>query len=366
MSAPRAAGRLILKRADWPSQDCAAWDALFVEGDILDGAGPCQKWAEGSRRKREQTYGHWLAFCADRGVDSPSQDMTARATPEMVKAFIELERARCSPRTAYMHAEDLLFIFRAMAPQRDWNWLARLVGRLRSGLDREELKPRLGIEAKEIFDWALKRMTKIPDVDGVTDLRRAALFRDGLMVGLLIATALRLRTFISIDIEKHLFASADGFVLRFAPEDMKDKRAHEFILPGALTQPLRKYLDVFRPHLLGGKSSSRLWITHHGQPFTYWGFQRQLPQLTESVFGIALRPHAFRSIVATSIATGDPEHVSIIADVLRHSTLAMSHKHYIRASGVKAMSDLQQLVGELRKRGRRRERDRLRGRFENC
>ena len=34
-----------------------------------------------------------------------------------------------------------------------------------------------------------------------------------------------------------------------------------------------------------------------------------------------LRPHAFRSIAATSIATEDPEHVSIIADVLRHLDL---------------------------------------------
>lgn len=135
MSAPYADRRLILKRAEWPGQDRAAWDSLFVEGDILDGAGPCLHWAEGSRKKPEQTYGHWLAFCAEHGVVCPPHDVTARATPEAVKAFIEFERARCSPRTAFMHGEDLLFIFRSMAPQRDWKWLARLVGRLRGGLD---------------------------------------------------------------------------------------------------------------------------------------------------------------------------------------------------------------------------------------
>jgi hypothetical protein len=45
---------------------------------------------------------------------------------------------------------------------------------------------------------------------------------------------------------------------------------------------------------------------------------------------------------------------------LRHSTLAMSQKHYIRASGVKAMSDLQQVVAELRRDGKRRLRERRR------
>jgi hypothetical protein len=49
--------------------------------------------------------------------------------------------------------------------------------------------------------------------------------------------------------------------------------------------------------------------------------------------------------------------VSIIAHVLRHSTLAMSQKHYISANGVKAMSDLQQVIGELRRDGKRRERE---------
>ena len=362
MSEPGADRRLILKRGDWLEPDRAAWDRLFVGGDVLDGAGPCHHWAEGGRKKREQTYGLWLGFCARRDVICPPHDVSARATSETVKAFIELERARCSPRTAYMHAEDMLFIFRSMAPQKDWKWLAKIVGRMRGGLEGGELKPRLGIEANDIFAWALKRMAGIYEVEGVTDLRRAALFRDGLMVGLLIATALRLRTFIGIDVEKHLIRGAEGFGLRFKPEDMKDKRAHEFVLPAKLTEPMRMYLAAFRPKLLGGKPSSRLWITHHGAAFTYSGFQRQLPQLTLREFGIELRPHAFRSIVATSIATEDPEHVSIIADVLQHSTLAMSHKHYIRASGVKAMSDLQEVVAELRRDGERRLRERRRTR----
>ena len=348
---------LILKRVDWPVADRAAWEALFAEGDIFDGAGPCCHWSNGSRTKREQSYGHWLGYCLTLGALSPVPDVTDRATEDAIRGFLDFELARCSPRTVQMHVADLLVVVRAMSPDKDWKWLAQIVKRLEANCDPRELKPRLGISATEIYAWAQTRMRDIDRIGWASELRRAALFRDALMVGLLIAIPLRLRTFIAIELERHLNLRTSGFVLSFAPEDMKDKKSHEFVLPAELAEPMQQYLRYYRPKLLGGKSSSRLWITHHGKPFTYWGFQRQLPQLTLKEFGIALRPHAFRSIAATTIATDDPDHVNIIADVLRHSTLAMSEKHYNRANGVKAISDLQQMVHELRRGGKRRERE---------
>ena len=185
---------LILKRAHWPEPDRLAWTSLFIEGDILDGAGPCHHWAEGSRKKREQTYGHWLAFCAGRNVPCPAHDVAARATEETVKDFLEHELARCSLRTVYMHAEDLLFILRSMAPEKDWKWLARIVGRMRANLGESELKPRLPVAAHEIYAWALGRMESMDFEEGdAPAIWRAARFRDALMVGVLIATALTAR-----------------------------------------------------------------------------------------------------------------------------------------------------------------------------
>jgi integrase/recombinase XerD len=357
---------LILKRPDWPELDRTAWSPLFVEGDILDGAGPCHHWSEGSRKKREQTYGHWLAFCIGHDVSCLSHDVTARATEQTVKAFLEREMARCSLRTVCMHAEDLLFVFRSMAPTKDWKWLARIVRRMRANLGDTGLKPRLPIRAYEMYSWALKRVDNIDrDEKNAPELWRAARFRDALMIGVLITTTLRLRTFIAIDIEKHLSAPLDKIVLNFGPEDMKDRRPHEFELPVRLVEPMRRYLLEYRPILLRGNVSTALWITEYGTSYTYGGFQRRLPVITLNAFGIALRPHAFRTIAATSIATEDPEHANIIADVLRHSTLKMSEKHYNRADGVKANSDLQNVIQERRREAERRDREaRRRGRSE--
>ena len=252
---------LILKRPNWPITDQIAWDALFTEGDILDGSGPCVRWSEGSRRKREQTYGHWLGFLSGRGPLGVPSDVTDRATLETVVAFIEKELARCSVRTVYMHVEDLMFLLRAMAPGKDWVWLDGIVWRLRARSNLGELKPRAGVTAPQIYEWALTRMRQADAMDSITDLRRATLYRDGLMVGLLIARPLRLRTFIAIELDRHLVARGDGFLLRFAPEDMKDKKAHEYAVPLELVEPLRRYLGFHRPNLLQKKSSQRLWIT---------------------------------------------------------------------------------------------------------
>jgi hypothetical protein len=76
----------------------------------------------------------------------------------------------------------------------------------------------LGVSAHKIFAWALKRIESIDrNENNVPEVWRAARFRDALMVGLLIATTLRLRTFIAIDVEKHLTAQPSGLVLSFGP-----------------------------------------------------------------------------------------------------------------------------------------------------
>ena len=355
---------LILKRPNWPITDQIAWEALFTEGDILDGSGPCVRWSEGSRTKREQTYGHWLGFLSGRGPLGVPPDVTYRATLEAVVAFIEKELARCSVRTVYMRVEDLMFLLRAMAPGKDWAWLDGIVWRLRARSNLGEIKPRAGVTAPQIYKWALARMRQADAMDGITDLRRATLYRDGLMVGLLIARPLRLRTFIAMRLDRHLVARGDGFLLRFAPKDMKDKKSHEYAVPTELVEPLQRYLRVHRPTLLKRKSSPRLWITQRGDPFSYGGFQRQLPALTLREFGEALRPHAFRHIAATTIAIQDPEHVSIIADVLGHATLAMSQKHYNRARGVEANASYQEIMQSIRKTAERRNNSRRR--LESC
>jgi integrase/recombinase XerD len=347
---------LILKQVDWPDADRAVWAGLFVEGAILAGSGPCANWAEGSRSKRAQAYGHWLGFLAQAGGLRSQVTPTERVTPAAIGAFVETELARCKPITVYIHVNDLYVVCRAMDPGGDWAWLERIAYRLRARCDLHALKPRASIDARAIHDWALARMATVDAQERITVLQRAYEYREALMVGLLIARPVRSRAFMAIELSKHLIARQSGFALRFAPEDMKDRKAREYALPADLIAPMQRYLDHHRHALLRGGQSRFLWITRYGKPMAQDSFTKQLATLTLREFGETLRPHAFRHIAATSIATDDPANVGIIASVLGHASMQMSEKHYNRARGVDAISQLQRMTQALRKEAARHER----------
>jgi integrase/recombinase XerD len=112
---------------------------------------------------------------------------------------------------------------------------------------------------------------------------------------------------------------------------------------------MQRYLCVHRPVLLGGTESTALWISQRGNRLSQDSFTSGLALLTERHFGVALRPHAFRHIAATSIAEVDPCHVGIIRDILGHATLDMAERHYNRASAVTAGKRMQSLLRDIQR-----------------
>ncbi len=361
MNAPLKTPRLILKPETWPEVDRKAWQALFVEIDLFDGRSPAAHWSEGSRRKREQGYGHWLGFLDRTGRLEPTADPAGRISPEAVRAYVAEEDARCAPTTVYIHVEDLHAVANALDPEADWRWLHTLMTRLRWRLDHNTLKPRASVDARFLLDWALRRMREADADEDLDPLRRAIRYRQALMIGVLIARPFRIRAFIAMEVDEHLAASEHGYLMRFPAELMKDRKAREHPLTESLVEPMRRYLEVHRPCLLQGGERAGLWITQYGEVMTRDGFTRELGKITLREFGETLRPHAFRHIAATSIATDDPEHVGIIADVLGHASSQMAEKHYNRARGVEALASYQSLMEDLRKQAKRRFRRGRRG-----
>lgn len=348
----KTADPLILKQADWPRIDRQAWDLLFEAGDILDGDGPCIHWAEGGRQKRAQSYGHWLAFLAANNRLDVTVDVTKRATPEIMRAFAEQGLKRCHIRSIEGQLYDLLALFKAMSPSKDWQWLHTMANQLRIRRGPNSLKPRPPVLAAEVIRWARRHMAEADDPNSGTSWQRAIRFREGLMIGFLGSRMLRLRSLMLLTVDQHLYRTETGYAIALKAADMKNKKPSEFELPKVLVLPMHRYLTIHRPALLRGLISDKLWISRYGTPLTYGGFQRQLPDVTFRAFGEPMRAHAFRHIAATSVAIEDPEHVGIIAPLLGHATLDMAEKHYNRASNVEANREYQKLIRRHR-RGRR-------------
>lgn len=351
---------LITKADDWPEPDLLAWASLFDVGLIFDEQGAGAHWSDGTRRKLVQSYGYWLAYLERTGQLDPDSDPAGRFTPDALRAFHDDTRQRVSVISTSSQVIDLYMIGRALDPSADWTWFKQVADRLRRQPEHRELKLRIGITSAEIYTWAL---AEISDADQMYDSgfwERPICYRDGVMVALLIARPLRLRTFVAISIDQHLIKDSGGYILRFGADDMKDNKRREFFVPAELTEPMDRYTSEFRPRLLDGNATDRLWVSRIGGALSYNGLHRHLKNLTRCAFGIALGPHAFRHIAATSIAEEDPAHVNIIASLLGHATLTMSERHYNRATGVKAANAYQDIVRNRRADARRRDRIRRR------
>jgi len=63
---------------------------------------------------------------------------------------------------------------------------------------------------------------------------------------------------------------------------------------------------------------------------------------------VAINPHFFRDIVATTVAHIDPEHVRISAQLLGHRIFATTERYYLRANMVAANRRRQAVILRLR------------------
>lgn len=340
---------LVLPFADWPSADQAAWQALFTRGGFLEDDGLGARWAPGTRQKRAQGYGQWLSFLLRRDPKALKEEPAARIGPDRARAYLEECRGRLAPRSVSNLFTDLRAVARAMAPTRDWTWLDLVTGRLIAQSSTTSLPPAPAISAGRVFRWSLSRLQGLGDSDVGSDLARAVEFRRALMIGFLIARPVRRRALGAMRVGHHLLEGNPSFLVRFEAEDMKDRRSREFPLPHALTEPMRAYLDTYRPILLHGRDHDRLWVTSRGQPLSDDGIAGDVETVSARHLGLRLHPHAFRHIAATSIAEFDPEHVGIIRDILGHATLDMSERYYNRATGVSSCNMLQSIVEDIRR-----------------
>src|SRR3954469_6498074 len=124
--------------------------------------------------------------------------------------------------------------------------------------------------------------------------------------------------------------------MRFAQHETKGGRPIELTLPVQLTKYIARYLDHYRPHLLAGGTSDRLWISNVGTDMAEISIYFRVRKLTEREFGVARNPHSFRDGVPTSLALDDPKHVGAASAILGHCDPRVTERHYNLARSIEA------------------------------
>jgi integrase/recombinase XerD len=149
---------------------------------------------------------------------------------------------------------------------------------------------------------------------------------------------------------RQLVRHSDGYRLRLAPAEMKNRTAYEAPLPASLTPWLDRYLAEIRPLLLAGRSCARLWISRDGTAMTVNSLSRRVEAVTGERLGRRLGMHLFRHCAATSLALAAPALAGAIPGLLGHQSLRTGERYYNLAGGSAAVAAYQAGLLALRQR----------------
>jgi integrase/recombinase XerD len=351
----RGSGNLCRPLEDWPAIDRAAWQAALQAADLLGPGKPGADWGERSRIKTARGYGRWLSWLSGTGLLEPALDPGDRVTPPRVTAYI-VDLARINGDfTVVCRVQELYDAMRALAPDRDWRWLRQIQNALRSRSEPARDKRARIQPAAELVRLGKALMEQAEAAVHKPSLTRAVWFRDGLMIAFLAHRPLRLSNLAAITLGRHLIRQTRGYRLFFMAEEVKNRRPIDTAIPTSLVSDIDRYLDHHRPVLLtrGGRESpavcGALWVSEAATPLDPGSIPNRIKKHTRAAFGRHLSPHLFRDCAATTIAIDDPKHARSIMNILGHSTLATSEKHYNQARSLEASRRYLGVIADLRR-----------------
>ena len=341
-----------LKLHTWPEHLQRAWHEAFEEKSLFTKPGRASKWRPKSAEKAQKGFGvalHWLGsrsgILLDHFKSIRIEDLFTR---EVVTAYVnDLSQVNAS-RTVENRIQELYDVLRVMTPhvsENYWDWLKNAWKNLRAKsksvrnkllrLKEADQIEALGIKLIQQAEAAPKRNYRRRD--GLTNLQRALMFRDGLMITLLIRRPFRISNFFALTIGKSIFFDNNSISFAFDGIAMKNHHAFDAPFPTHLIPFIMRYIEYYRPILLTssikatGQPIDALWISRDGTALTEGPVRVAIYKRTKAEFGATIPPHWFRDSVVTTLIHDAPASASLSGKVLGHATIDIAQKHYNQA-----------------------------------
>jgi integrase len=276
-----------------------------------------------------------------------------RITPERVRRYT---RHLAETNTAYSVAcqfDTFYSAARTVFPQTDWSWLRKIKARLfaiapngaRKGPVISSLQlVELGFELMGEADLASAQHISMAD---------AVKYRDGLIIALFGYVPIRHKNMAGLEIGRDFLKESSSWSIVIPAEDSKTKSAIEFAVPEALREQFAVYLKRVRPRILRIRGCRALWVSPKGGPLSYSALGPVLTRHTTERLGVRISPHDARDAAATTWAIVAPEQIGVARDLLGHTDLKITTKHYNRARGVEASRAHHELIAQMRSKRRR-------------
>ena len=351
----KAPERQCLKVEDWPAEDRSTWLAACSPGSLLDDDfGVRSAHARISNAKDAKGYGRWLTHLAFH--DAPALELTPgeRITGQRVTRYVQrLEEMGLSSQTILDRLQELGAVAKVMRPDGDWRLINRIAAKIRARHKPARDKT-YRVLSHQLVDLGLTLMSSAGEN---MSTENAIQYRDGLIIGLLALVPLRRRNLTALALGSTLTEIGNRFIISFAEGETKTGSPLELLLPEALIGPLRVYLEKWRPLLCArtgrwtAPAGAALWISKDGSPMTQMAIYDRVKARTQTAFGTAVNPHAFRHAAATTQAIADPANVRIAAPLLGHRTFNTTERYYQQAEGYIAQRTFLDTIENLKMSG---------------
>ena len=329
---------------DWPDADREAWDRACVPTRRLKPGGAAARMKSSTRTGLMRAYGYLLDFCRRNGIFDERAEAGAHVTPEILDAFVRDLHNRVGSVTQAIYVGRIRQMFRVIAPGENFGWLREIEGDL-----RYETRPRPKyhriVPSDRLLALGLELIARGETRSYLTDLARARLVRDGLMIALLSLCPIRLGNFAGLRIGRQIRRIGDNWWIILEAAETKSGRADERPVPEILTEHIDRWLERWRPLFL--RPADAFWASTKGGRLAYTYVGQIITETTLRELGVAINPHLFRDCAVYTVATEAGDRMGIASGLLQHTDPHTTEKYYNKGTSLGAVRQYQQILDGL-------------------
>jgi integrase/recombinase XerD len=336
----------------WPSVDRLLWEQATDDADpFSDAAGA--KLADTTKTKYLFAWRRFLGFLS---IDDPLTLTLApveRLTRDRVRSFADHLAKTNIPRSVAIQVDALYQAARIMMPNVDLAWLKSIKARLHAAAPLRHASGPV-VTSLQLLDLGLLLMTRAdPRPECRLTINGASCYRDGLMIAMLAFMPLRRKNLAALEIGRHIIEEGNSRLIVIPAAETKTRTLIEFVIPELLLPYLAVYLKIVRPRLRRDPDCKALWTSPRGGALGSNAIWKLICRHTSAELGVRLTPHDVRDAAATTWALEAPSQIAVSRDLLSHSDLRTTQKHYNRARGVVASRSYSELLGRIKRSAKR-------------
>ena len=329
---------------DWPAADREVWTQACVAAQRLRPGSAAARMKSSTRTSLVRAYGYLLEFCHRNGLLDQDAEAGAHVTPEIIDAFVHHLHGRVGSVTRASYIGKIRRIAQILAPGRDLVWLGEFEGDL-----RYEARPRPKyhriVSSERLLALGLELIRRGETSTYLTELARARLVRDGLMIALLALCPIRLRNLAELSVGRQLRRVGETWWIILEAAETKSNRPDERPVPKILTGPIDRWLAHWRTLFL--KPGDAFWPSIKGGPLAYTYVGHIITETTRRELGVAVNPHLFRDCAVYTVAINAGDRMGIASGLLQHTDPRTTEKYYNKGASLGAVRRYQQILDLL-------------------